>query len=143
ILAALVAEGKPFEGQEKGVKNAIRSLTKSVIRARVVNEGVRMDGRGVADLRPVSAQVGIIGTAHGSGLFQRGETQVMNVLTLGMPKMDQMLETLAPETKKSHMQHYNMPPHANGETGGVGSPKRREIGHGLLAERALLPVVPP
>ncbi len=81
-------------------------------------------------------------TAHGSGLFQRGETQVLSVCTLGMPRMDQMLDTLAPEDKKRYMHHYNMPPHANGEVGRVGSPKRREIGHGLLAERALLPVVP-
>ena len=81
-------------------------------------------------------------TAHGSGLFQRGETQVLNVLTLGMPKMDQLLDNLGDKPKKRYMHHYNMPPHANGETGRVGSPKRREIGHGLLAERALLPVVP-
>ena len=142
IVAELCGEGKPFEGELKGVKNAIRSLTKKVIRARVVNEGIRMDGRGVADLRPVSAQVGILDTAHGSGLFQRGETQVMNVLTLGMPRMDQLLDTLGLETKKRYMHHYSMPPFSNGETGRVGGTKRREVGHGLLAERALLPVVP-
>ncbi len=142
ILDALCGEGRPFDGQSGPVKNAIRSLTKKVIRARVVNEGVRMDGRGVSDLRPVSAEVGIIGTAHGSGLFQRGETQVMNVLTLGMPRMDQLLDTLGLETKKRYMHHYSMPPFSNGETGRVGGTKRREVGHGLLAERALLPVVP-
>jgi polyribonucleotide nucleotidyltransferase len=142
LLEALTGEGKPFDGRTKEVKEAARSLQKKLIRERVVNEGIRIDGRGPADLRPVSAEVAVLPTAHGSGLFQRGETQVLNVLTLGMPKMDQMLDTLAPETKKRYMHHYNMPPHANGETGRVGSPKRREIGHGLLAERALLPVVP-
>ena len=85
----------------------------------------------------------MIPTAHGSGLFQRGETQVLNITTLGMPRMDQLLDTIGIDDKKRYMHHYNMPPYANGETGRVGSPKRREIGHGLLAERALLPVVPP
>ena len=117
-------------------------MLKEVVRSRIVNEGVRIDGRGPADIRPLSAEVGILDTAHGSGLFQRGETQVLNVLTLGMPKMDQLLDNLGPQEKKRYMHHYNMPPHANGETGRVGSPKRREIGHGLLAERALLPVIP-
>ncbi len=139
VLAAL---GDRFAGREKEVSNAIRSLTKKVIRDRVVNEGVRMDGRGVRDLRPVTAEVGVLPTAHGSGLFQRGETQVLNVTTLGMPKMDQLLDTLAPENKKRYMHHYNMPPYANGETGRMGGTKRRELGHGALAERALLPVVP-
>ncbi|MEJ7844115.1 MAG: polyribonucleotide nucleotidyltransferase [Acidimicrobiales bacterium] len=142
IVAALCADGAPLEGRAKEVKAAAKSVQKGIIRARVVNDGVRIDGRGPADLRPVSAEVGILPTAHGSGLFQRGETQVLDVCTLGMAKMDQMLDTLAPENKKRFMHHYNMPPHANGETGRVGSPKRREIGHGLLAERALLPVVP-
>ncbi|HEV7888975.1 MAG TPA: polyribonucleotide nucleotidyltransferase, partial [Acidimicrobiales bacterium] len=131
-----------FEGREKEIKTAIRSLTKKIIRKRIVEEGVRIDGRGPADLRPVSAEVGIIPTAHGSGLFQRGETQVLNVSTLGMPRMDQLLDTIGIDDRKRYMHHYNMPPYANGETGRVGSPKRREIGHGLLAERALLPVVP-
>ena len=119
----------------------MRSLTKRLVRQRIVKEGVRIDG-GPKDLRPLSARVGIIPTAHGSGLFQRGETQVLNVTTLGMPRMDQMLDTIGTDDKKRYMHHYNMPPYANGEVGRVGSPKRREIGHGLLAERALLPVVP-
>ncbi len=120
----------------------MRSLTKKVVRKRIVEEGKRIDGRSPTDIRPLSAEVGVLPTAHGSGLFQRGETQVLDVCTLGMPKMDQLLDTLAPEDRKRYMHHYNMPPHANGEVGRVGSPKRREIGHGLLAERALLPVVP-
>ena len=140
---AIMAELAPsFEGREKEIKAAVRSLTKKLVRKRIVDEGVRIDGRGLADLRAVSAEVGVIPTAHGSALFQRGETQVLNVTTLGMPRMDQMLDTLGVDDKKRYMHHYNMPPYSNGETGRVGSPKRREIGHGLLAERALLPVVP-
>ncbi len=142
IVAELTAEGKPFAGAEREVKNAIKALTKKVIRRRVVDEGLRMDGRGLTDIRPLSAQVGVVPTAHGSGLFQRGETQVLNILTLGMPKMDQLLDTIGPETHKRYMHHYNMPPYANGETGRMGGTKRREVGHGHLAEMALLPVVP-
>jgi polyribonucleotide nucleotidyltransferase len=139
IVAELAAE---FEGREPEIKAAVRSLTKQLVRQRIADSGVRIDGRGPTDIRPLSASVGIISTAHGSGLFQRGETQVLNITTLGMPRMDQMLDTIGIDEKKRFMHHYNMPPFANGETGRVGSPKRREIGHGLLAERALLPVVP-
>ena len=141
-LAELCAEGAPFAGRDKEVKEAVRSLTKKLVRARVVDQGVRIDGRGVADLRSVSAEVGVLGTAHGTGLFQRGETQVMNVCTLAMPRMNQLVDTLNPETTKRFLHHYNMPPWANGETGRVGSPKRREIGHGALAGRAIFPVIP-
>ncbi|MGQ0617910.1 MAG: polyribonucleotide nucleotidyltransferase [Acidimicrobiia bacterium] len=142
LIAELCADGAEFAGLDKQVKAAAKALQKQLIRRRIVEEGVRIDGRGPTEIRSLSAEVGVLRTAHGSGLFQRGETQVLDVVTLGMPKMDQMLDTLAPEDKKRYMHHYNMPPHANGETGRVGSPKRREIGHGLLAERALLPVVP-
>ena len=141
-LAGTSEKPGKFAGREKEIKEAVRSVTKKVVRKRVVSEGIRIDGRGPADLRPVTAEVGVLPTAHGSGLFQRGETQVMNVATLGMPRMNQLLDTLEPVTKKLFMHHYNMAPWANGETGRVGSPKRREIGHGALAERALLPVVP-
>jgi polyribonucleotide nucleotidyltransferase len=140
IMAELAPE---FEGREREVKAAVRAVIKKLVRRRIVEEGVRIDGRGPRDLRPLHAEVGLIPTAHGSGLFQRGETQVLNVTTLGMPKMDQLLDTIGIDERKRYMHHYNMPPFANGETGRVGSPKRREIGHGLLAERALLPVVPP
>jgi polyribonucleotide nucleotidyltransferase len=139
ILAELADE---FPDRQGEVKAAVRSLTKSLVRQRIAEMGVRIDGRGPADIRPLSASVGIVPTAHGSGLFQRGETQVLNITTLGMPRMDQLLDTIGVDDKKRYMHHYNMPPFANGETGRVGSPKRREIGHGLLAERALLPVVP-
>jgi polyribonucleotide nucleotidyltransferase len=141
-LDELCAEGAEFNGREKEVKEAVRSLTKKMVRQRVVSEGVRMDGRGPTDLRPVSAEVGVLPTAHGTGLFQRGETQVLDVCTLAMPRMNQLVDTLNPETTKRFLHHYNMPPWANGETGRVGTPKRREIGHGALAGRAILPVVP-
>jgi polyribonucleotide nucleotidyltransferase len=141
-IAALCGEGGQFEGQERAIKDAVRSLTKKLVRKRIVDEGKRIDGRGLRDLRPVSAEVGVLPTAHGSGLFQRGETQVMNVCTLAMPRMNQMIDSLSPYDTKRFLHHYNMPPWANGETGRVGSPKRREIGHGALAARAILPVVP-
>jgi len=141
--AGLVEElSSELPGREKEIAAAVRSLTKHLVRQRIVDEGLRIDGRGTRDIRPLMARVGIIPTAHGSGLFQRGETQVLNVATLGMPRMDQLLDTIGTDEKKRYMHHYNMPPYANGEVGRVGSPKRREIGHGLLAERALLPVVP-
>jgi polyribonucleotide nucleotidyltransferase len=141
-LAIIFELGAEFEAREKEIRAAVRSLTKKLVRERIAKEGVRIDGRGPTDIRPLSAQVGLIATAHGSGLFQRGETQVLDVTTLGMPRMDQLLDTIGIDDKKRYMHHYNMPPYANGEVGRVGSPKRREIGHGLLAERALLPVVP-
>ncbi len=141
LCGTAAAPGK-FHGQEKAVKEAVRSLTKKLVRKRIVEQGVRIDGRGPRDLRPLSAEVGVLPGAHGTGLFQRGETQVMNVCTLAMPRMNQSLDTLGPDTEKRYIHHYNMAPWANGETGRVGSPKRREIGHGALAERALLPVVP-
>jgi polyribonucleotide nucleotidyltransferase len=139
ILVELADE---FEGRESEIRAAVRSLTKKLVRQRIADTGVRIDGRGPEDIRPLSAAVGVVPTAHGSALFQRGETQVLNITTLGMPRMDQLLDTIGIDEKKRYMHHYNMPPYANGETGRVGSPKRREIGHGLLAERALIPVVP-
>ncbi|MSO86444.1 MAG: polyribonucleotide nucleotidyltransferase [Acidimicrobiia bacterium] len=142
IATAIAEMSGDFAGRTKEIKEAARSIQKAAIRSRTVNEGIRIDGRGPSDLRLVTSEVGVLGQAHGSGLFQRGETQVLSVLSLGMPKMDQLLDNLGDKPRKRYMHHYNMPPHANGETGRVGSPKRREIGHGLLAERALLPVVP-
>ncbi|MFM8267849.1 MAG: polyribonucleotide nucleotidyltransferase, partial [Ilumatobacteraceae bacterium] len=142
-VASLCGEGAAFEGRDREVKEAVRGLTKKLVRARIVNEGLRIDGRGPRDLRPLTSEVGVLPTAHGTGLFQRGETQVMNVCTMAMPRMNQLLDTLGPETNKYFLFHYNMAPWANGETGRVGSPKRREIGHGALAARALLPVLPP
>ena len=131
-----------FPEQEKQIKAATRSLSKKLVRKRIVDEGARIDGRGPRDIRQLSAEVGVLPTAHGSALFQRGETQALNVTTLGMPKMDQMLDTVTPTTSKRYMHHYNFPPFSTGEPGRMMGPKRREIGHGLLAERALFPVVP-
>ncbi|HEV8565450.1 MAG TPA: polyribonucleotide nucleotidyltransferase [Actinomycetota bacterium] len=122
---------------------AWKALQKRVMRARVIEKGVRLDGRGPTDIRPLSAEVGLVPRAHGSALFQRGDTQVLNVTTLGMLRMTQMIDTLDLEDTKRYMHHYNFPPFSTGETGRVGSPRRREIGHGALAERALVPVVPP
>jgi polyribonucleotide nucleotidyltransferase len=123
-------------------KRAFKAVFKKMARQRVVSEGVRLDGRGPTDIRPLDVEVGLIERTHGSGLFQRGETQVLNVTTLGMLKMEQMLDTLAIEDSKRYMHHYNFPPFSTGEAGFMRGPKRREIGHGALAEKALLPVVP-
>jgi polyribonucleotide nucleotidyltransferase len=131
-----------FEGREKEVNAAIRSLTKKLVRQRVVNDGLRIDGRGLTDIRPLSAEVGVLPRVHGSALFERGETQILGVTTLNMLRMEQMIDTLNPERTKRYMHNYNMPPYSTGETGRVGSPKRREIGHGALAERAIVPVLP-
>ena len=132
----------PFADRVGEIKKAFSSLQKQVVRTRIVAEGKRIDGRGLADLRPLSSEVGILETAHGSGLFQRGETQVLSVVTLGMQRMEQMIDSLGVVDRKRYLHHYNFPPFSTGETGRVGSPKRREIGHGALAERALVPVIP-
>ncbi len=143
LLAELHAEiDARFPGREKEVTGAFRSLTKKVVRHKTLTEKVRIDGRGVRDIRTLSAEVGVIPRVHGSALFMRGETQILGVTTLNMLDMEQKLDTLAPETTKRYMHNYNFPPYSTGETGRVGSPKRREIGHGALAERALVPVLP-
>jgi polyribonucleotide nucleotidyltransferase len=134
--------GEQLEGREKEISAAYRALTKKLVRARVIKDGVRIDGRGVADIRTLSAEIDVVPRVHGSSLFERGETQILNVSTLNMLRMEQMVDTLSPETRKRYMHHYNFPPYSTGETGRVGSPKRREIGHGALAERALVPVLP-
>ncbi len=123
-------------------KAAFKKVFKNMARQRVLDEGIRLDGRGLTDVRPLSVEVGVIDRTHGSALFQRGETQVLNITTLGMLKMEQMLDTLANEDSKRYMHHYNFPPFSTGETGFMRGPKRREIGHGALAEKAVLPVVP-
>ncbi|HUZ55818.1 MAG TPA: polyribonucleotide nucleotidyltransferase [Streptosporangiaceae bacterium] len=131
-----------FDGRENEISGAFRALTKRLVRERVVRDGVRIDGRGLADIRQLSAEAGVVPRVHGSALFERGETQVLGVTTLNMLRMEQMIDTLNPERTKRYMHNYNMPPYSTGETGRVGSPKRREIGHGALAERALVPVLP-
>ncbi|MCK5756691.1 MAG: polyribonucleotide nucleotidyltransferase, partial [Mycobacterium sp.] len=131
-----------YTGREKEIGAAFRSLTKKLVRQRILTDHFRIDGRGITDIRALSAEVAIIPRAHGSALFERGETQIMGVTTLDMIKMAQQIDSLGPETSKRYMHHYNFPPFSTGETGRVGSPKRREIGHGALAERALVPVLP-
>ncbi|MEN9692604.1 MAG: hypothetical protein RLZZ330_248 [Actinomycetota bacterium] len=131
-----------FADREKEIAAALRSVTKKVVRQRVLRDKVRIDGRGITDIRQLSAEVAIIPRTHGSALFERGETQIMGVTTLNMLKMEMQLDTLSPETSKRYMHNYNFPPYSTGETGRVGTPKRREIGHGALAERALVPVLP-
>jgi polyribonucleotide nucleotidyltransferase len=121
---------------------AYKSVTKKIMRTRVLKEGIRIDGRGLADIRQIDAEVAVIPRTHGSAIFQRGETQILGVTTLNMLKMEQQIDSLSPETSKRYMHHYNFPPYSTGETGRVGTPKRREIGHGALAERALVPVLP-
>ncbi len=131
-----------FAGREREISGAFRALTKKLVRQRVIRDRVRIDGRGLVDIRQLSAEVEVVPRVHGSALFERGETQILGVTTLNMLRMEQMLDTLSPETRKRYMHNYNFPPYSTGETGRVGSPKRREIGHGALAERALLPVLP-
>jgi polyribonucleotide nucleotidyltransferase len=131
-----------FEDREKEISGAFRALTKKLVRQRIIAEGLRIDGRGVGDIRQLSATARVLPRVHGSALFERGETQVLGVTTLNMLRMEQMIDTLNPERTKRYMHNYNMPPYSTGETGRVGSPKRREIGHGALAERALVPVLP-
>lgn len=131
-----------FEGREKEISAAYRSLTKALVRERVIKDKVRIDGRGVTDIRTLAAEVEAIPRVHGSALFERGETQILGVTTLNMLRMEQQLDTLSPVTRKRYMHNYNFPPYSVGETGRVGSPKRREIGHGALAERAIVPVLP-
>lgn len=134
--------GERFEGRGSEISGAVRALTKKLVRQRILAEGKRIDGRGLSDIRQLSAEVAVIPRVHGSALFERGETQILGVTTLDMLAMEQKLDTLSPETTKRYMHNYNFPPYSTGETGRVGSPKRREIGHGALAERALLPVLP-
>ncbi|MGA0866324.1 MAG: polyribonucleotide nucleotidyltransferase [Candidatus Nanopelagicaceae bacterium] len=143
INAAVTESVAPsFEGREKEISAALRSVTKKLVRQRVLRDKVRIDGRGLKDIRPLSAEVEVVPRVHGSALFERGETQILGITTLNMLKMEQQLDTLSPETTKRYMHNYNFPPYSTGETGRVGSPKRREIGHGALAERALVPVLP-
>ena len=132
-----------FAGRESEISAALRSVTKAQVRQRVLRDGVRIDGRGLTDIRPLSAEVNVVPRVHGSALFQRGETQILGVTTLNMLSMEQRIGlSLAENVTKRYMHNYNFPPYSTGETGRVGSPRRREIGHGALAERALIPVLP-
>ena len=138
----LCAEGAQFEDRDGEVAKAIQALTKATIRRRILTDQFRIDGRGLADIRKLTAEVDVLPRVHGSALFERGETQILGVTTLNMLKMEQQIDSLSPVTHKRYMHNYNFPPYSTGETGRVGSPKRREIGHGALAERAIVPVLP-
>ena len=142
LMEALTGEGKEFEERANEVSVAFAALTKHVVRQRILTEQVRIDGRGLTDIRQLTAEVEILPRVHGSSLFERGETQIMGITTLNMLKMEQQLDSLHPVKSKRYIHHYNFPPYSTGETGRVGSPKRREIGHGALAERAITPVLP-
>ncbi|WP_114597565.1 polyribonucleotide nucleotidyltransferase [Renibacterium salmoninarum] len=131
-----------FDGREKEISAAFRSVTKQVVRQRILKDQIRIDGRGLTEIRQLTAEVEVLPRVHGSAIFERGETQIMGVTTLNMLKMEQQIDSLSPVTRKRYMHNYNFPPYSTGETGRVGSPKRREIGHGALAERALVPVLP-
>ncbi len=141
-VAAKVAAGELDDSVMSMVSAAYKSVTKRVMRARVLSEGVRIDGRGTTDIRVIDSEVDVIPRVHGSALFQRGETQILGITTLNMLKLEQQIDSLSPVNSKRYMHHYNFPPYSTGETGRVGTPKRREIGHGFLAERALVPVLP-
>ena len=141
VLADL-AEAFPAEEDAKALKAAFKSVTKKVVRHRTLTEGIRMDGRGLKDIRTLGAEVEVLPRVHGSAIFERGETQIMGVTTLNMLRMEQQIDDLSPITHKRYMHQYVFPPFSTGETGRVGAPKRREIGHGALAERALVPVLP-
>jgi len=141
-IASRVEAGELDESVLDQVSAAYKAVTKRVVRGRILREGKRIDGRGVRDIRQLFAEVDVVPRVHGSAIFQRGETQILGVTTLNMLKMEQQIDSLSPVESKRYMHHYNFPPYSTGETGRVGSPKRREIGHGFLAERALVPVLP-
>ncbi|MBP6087618.1 MAG: polyribonucleotide nucleotidyltransferase [Rhodoluna sp.] len=135
-------ESKLDEAQMAQFSAAYKSVTKKIMRTRVLKEGIRIDGRGLKDIRQITAETHPLPRVHGSAIFQRGETQILGVTTLNMLKMEQQIDSLSPVTSKRYMHNYNFPPYSTGEVGRVGTPKRREIGHGALAERALVPVLP-
>ena len=142
VLAELTGEGKPFADRKDEINGAYQALTKQTVRQRILKDEVRIDGRGLTDIRELTAEVEVLPRVHGSAIFERGETQIMGVTTLNMLKLEQQIDSLSPVKHKRYIHHYNFPPYSTGETGRVGSPKRREIGHGALAERAITPVLP-
>ncbi|MEW1981719.1 polyribonucleotide nucleotidyltransferase [Citricoccus sp. NPDC079358] len=142
VVEALTGEGTQFEQRRGEIAKAYGAVTKKAVRQQILTNQVRIDGRGLTDIRKLTAEVEVLPRVHGSAIFERGETQIMGVTTLNMLKMEQQIDSLAPETRKRYLHHYNFPPYSVGETGRVGSPKRREIGHGALAERAMVPVLP-
>ncbi|MBI4990968.1 polyribonucleotide nucleotidyltransferase [Candidatus Gottesmanbacteria bacterium] len=143
VLAETIADKYEGKYEKKNIDKALDSLFKQRIRDDILQKGKRADGRDSKTIRPIEAEVGILPRTHGSAMFRRGQTQVLTVATLGSPSLEQLIESPEGETAKRYMHHYSMPPYSVGETGRVGFPSRREVGHGALAERALLPVIPP
>ena len=141
FIEAIKAQFEKIE-DKKLVLDIVEHMKKDHIRKQILEKGIRPDGRKLTELRKLTSEVGILPRTHGSALFSRGQTQVMSIVTLGPESMGQLLESAEGEEEKHYMHHYSMPPYATGEAGRVGSPNRREIGHGALAERALLPVIP-
>ena len=142
VLRDELNENLGEEWEESAIRQAFEDVEREIVRRRTIVEGVRADGRDPQTIRPLSAEVGLLPRTHGSGLFTRGETQVLSVTTLGTPREEQMLDDLSPEETKRYIHHYNFPPYSTGEARPMRGPRRREIGHGALAERALLPVLP-
>ncbi|WP_110481332.1 polyribonucleotide nucleotidyltransferase [Corynebacterium provencense] len=140
--AAVEALSGDYEGREAEIRNAHNEVSRQIVRERILTSGFRIDGRDTTAIRDLGVMIDLVPRAHGSALFERGETQILGVTTLDMLKMEQQIDSLGPVDHKRYIHHYNFPPYSTGETGRVGSPKRREIGHGALAERALLPVIP-
>jgi polyribonucleotide nucleotidyltransferase len=138
----LDAFGRELPEQDKAIKAAFKALTKKLVRDRIVNHNVRLDGRSPEQVRPIWTEVGVIPRVHGSAIFTRGETQALTITTLGMQRMEQMVDDLSLDERKRYMHHYNFPPFSTGEAGFMRGPKRREIGHGALAEKAIVPVIP-
>src|ERR687896_539518 len=134
--------GDELADRDGEIKAALRSLTKELVRRRIIDENVRLDGRSNDQVRPIWTQVGVIPRVHGSAIFTRGETQALSIATLGMQRMEQMIDDLSPEERKRYMHHYNFPPYSTGEAGFMRGPKRREIGHGALSEKAVFPLIP-
>jgi len=142
LLAELIAElGQEHSPQD--IKEAFFQVLRDIVRKRILDEGIRPDGRGLKDIRPISCEVGLLPRTHGSGLFTRGETQVLTIATLGTHSDEQIMDSLMAEETKRFIHHYNFPPYSTGEAKPIKAPSRREIGHGALAERALAPVIPP
>ena len=141
-LQSQLLDGLDEEWNSQQAKRVFDEVLREAVRKRIVEEGIRPDGRGPSDIRPLSAEVGLLPRAHGSGLFNRGATQVLSVATLGTPREEQSIDDLTPEESRRYIHHYNFPPYSTGETAFMRGPRRREIGHGALAARALLPVIP-
>ena len=142
LLEDEVKERLEDQYQSDEIAATFESILKEQMRSRILDKGIRPDGRGLAEIRPISCEVGVLPRTHGSGLFTRGQTQVLSIATLASTAMKQTLDTLGPESKKRYMHHYNFTPYSTGEVKRVGSPGRREVGHGALAERAVEVAVP-